>query len=403
MTAAARRIASCLLFAYAFLWPWGVYQYVPGLGQSATAVVGVALLLLLILDLAATRELRIPFELLWPVALSALACLFSPSQARLFIDRGPLALIVLYVATVHFSRSRTRIVQGLILSMAAAAGVAACSIAAMSGMLFPTAYSLCSTALAAGPRDLTSAAFAMAVGFAVAVYLALRPPDSLRRSACRLFGVCCAAVSAIALLLLTLRGLDAGVVAAWQPPQFNALRRTDLAALLLLLWLVARTAAKHVVAVNALRRDNPVLSAEAAMQGFLAALTIGATLFCLCFPVKLTASHGFLLGLAGAYALPDKERAKPLPVRTYLLLLPCVALAGINLVQVFLGNRSDPRNYDIPARSECDARQFAAVEQRMAAIERFAPNERRTHYWRARAELGYGFRHRAAREFAVAL
>lgn len=394
MSAAAQRIGAVLLFLFSFLAPWEVYTYVPGMDMSGIDLLMWALVTVLALDVGASRQLRVPFELLWPIAALATALLAACEQIA-----GAWAPIALYVAVLHFIRSRARVEQCLALFTAAAAGVALCSIAAGAGILFPTVYSLGGRAIAAGPSNSASATFLLAAGTGLAVHFITQRPTDSRGRGPQVFGVCCLFPLVAALFV---HAPQAAFSIDWQTPPLHEIGIVRTIAFLSLLWLTSRIAAKSAVAISAARAEGSRFDNETVSQTCLAALVFGGAALCLCLSLEPGVVQALLLGLASAYALPDKERAKPQPRRAYALLAPCALLVCVNAWHVFPGNADDPRNYAAAARTACQARQFDYVERKMEIIERLSPDERQSHFWRASAALGLGLPHYAAYEFAAA-
>ena len=399
MTRQVHRTAAYLLFVFSIAWPWDVYQYIPWLGGHVTGLAGAGLVALLILDLATKHDLRMPFELIWPAGLLTVCVVLSLLGNAPGLSGAHLGALFVFVATVHFARSREGIERWVYLSCLSATGVALCTSIALITPLVPTAYSLESTAVLAFSRDLTGGTLTLLVFLLIAVHLLRR---TLRANASRFQTLVAGlppSLLAIVLVIVVTRTSHAGVLRLWQPPELLSLSLVTAAALLTLLWLAARVMAKLEVARQAAAANLDMQATPRMLRD-----TIGvAAVFCLCFPVGLTVAHGFLLGLAAAYALPAKQPRLAISHWRFALLAPCAALIVFNVFHVHPDNRADPRNYDVAARADFEARRFAALARRMDVIKTFAPDERRTHLWRARMELAMGYPHSAAHQFGQAV
>ena len=394
MTRAASQTAAFVFPALALLWPWEVYEYVPGIGMSCSELIGAAVVALFALDVLRRRRLHVPFEFAWPAAVWALfevAPLFRETGAATAERAGA---AVLFLATVHFSHSR-RVARDL-LWVAALSGAcaAAWAITASAMGVAPTVYfieSKTASTLPAGPCNsvlILAVCLALASGFAWQGFLGKSWFKGVLVLVCALF--CLAALAPM------IAALPSGAVDA---------HTGSRAAAVLLLWLVCRIMAKAVVA------SWPSVQEEAGKHGngdavLLRAVAVGlglavlAGLFC---HARITWAHGFLLGLAAAYALPAREPAAAAQRFRYILLPACVALVAFNAFHVDIDDVLDPRNYEAQARTRFEAEAFDDVVRLMDAVDAAVPGERRTAFWKARAYLAKGAIHRAARAFSQAV
>ncbi len=409
MTRSVRPTAACLLFLFAFVWPWDVYQYIPWLGVHATGLIALVLVGLLIADVFRTRQLRMPFELLWPAVLLLLLVTLSLFHEGSGVSFRHLGAVLVYAATVHFARSRERIEYWLWISCLSGACAALWThLAFFAFPLPPTAYSLQTQGVLWFARDLPGGALTLAICGVMSLHFLIHAVGTVKDFGKAALALVSAALpfSALAFTLLPPRFWMGGW--HWRPPEFGHVPGVTLAALLVLLWIIARAIAKGVAfssLASKIERAPDDLEATPGVGVAVMIVTtlVVATLLCLCFPVRPVVAHAYLLGLAGAYVLPKKERQGPPPHWQYALLLPCAAVVALNLVHVYPENRSDPRNYDVAALADFDAGRFHDLARRMNIIEAFAPGERRTHLWRARVELSLGYSHRAALEFGRAV
>jgi len=416
------RAVHYLLFVFAFLWPWGVYQNVPGLNVRLTQIAAVVLVVTFFWEIVARRRARVPFELVWPaVLLAAIAVVASlRGGAALALDR--LLWCALFVATVHVARPRPSIPAGqgfsappgdsgtspnaqstiqerdliafrLWISSVSGACVALLTLLLPVTRVIPTAYSLDTGAMLAFDDGLAEGCFALliclvlAVGNVFATHSDRWPRAISAMSAVPLLG-------ALAIVVVP----SVMHVALWRPPDYAQLSRCELAWVLMSLWLVSRTAAK--IAVD---RCESGVGIHATLLGAAAVMAV----FPVFLSVALRLEHAFLLGLACAYVLPASTIDLPGKAWAggwqWLSLAPVVGLIGFNLWWVDPENPSDPRNYDAVAGVDFAKRRLGDVVRRMEFIERRYPAESRTRLWLGRVELDQGWPHRAALEFCRAL
>ena len=407
----ARTSSPYLLFGFAILWPWDVYECLPWLGVHGTVLIGGCLAALLVLDIGKTGRLRMPFEFVWPAVLLLAFILLSVWRAVPGVTVGHAGVVLVYFATVHFTPSPGRIAELLRISCLSAACAALWTIvAAVAGVPIPTAYSLDTRGVLWFAHDLPGGALTLLIcGVLSAHFAGLglkgrkaagRPGESFGNALIALV-ISGALLGALALVLLPPRP-GAGPW-RWEQPGFARLPAVTIAALVILLWIIARVVAKAMVHGSFLGRAGPDARREAALGTMIVrTLTLG-TVFCLCFPVRPTVAHAFLLGLAAAWGLPEKGvDTAPSPWR-YALGIPCAVLIGLNILRVDPANASDPRNYEVAAKTDFKERRLDDLARRLDIIEEFAPGERRTHLLRAQLELSLGHADLAAREYGHAV
>ncbi len=392
MTHRSTQLSAWLLFLYAFLWPWELYHYIPWLGVYGTSLIGTMLATLLIYDILRHHHLHVPFEFIVPVLGLLVVVLLHLMPDASAVTSQQVGMLLLFSATVHFGRNRQHIQDILWISMLSGAGAALWTIAARHAAVLPTTYSPHTKAVFAFSRDLSGGMLTLVIGSMLAFeffFLA-------KRAGISRFG-------RVGLLLLAhMMGIAAIPICRsaatdgwWQPPLFDCSRST-LPGLLMLLWLAARILGKvHIVG----REEK----ASYPLRGLLLRTLCAAVVFCLCFQVSLSAPHAFLLGIAAAYMLPEKNPASSLPAWRYALLLPFIALLSWNALHVYPDNPSDTRNYELAAQCDFDVGQLDSLEQHMAFIKHYAPDERRPHLWQARAALIRQYPYRAAIAFAQAV
>ncbi|MBN2311527.1 MAG: hypothetical protein JXR94_21295 [Candidatus Hydrogenedentes bacterium] len=386
MKAFVQRAAMYAVVLFAAAWPWDVYAYLPWAGLDVTACLALCLVALWLADLVVTRRPRLPFELAWPIAVLLVYVWALYAGGRYPAPLLATLVLLLFAATHRFARSKALAAYCLRATMLSCGCVAAVTLAARFGAVGPTAYSLDTGATFCGPRDVAGGVAALAIGLALALRDAFSAEGGrLRRAAAAVAGLLCAAALGSALVPA------AAHFVAWRPPDLAGAGLPGLAASLVATWLVARVMAKLIVA----RRLAPA----PVLATCFAAVAVAGALACL-VPTPLRLHHGLLLGLAAA-ASARKEVPRPWLPAPGLLLIPLACLAALNLFRVYPDNHSDPRNYDVAARSDLAEGRYAVLARRMDFFEAQAPGERRTHLWRAKAWLEQGELGRAATEFVA--
>lgn len=381
-------VVGYVLFAIALAWPLELLQYVPVLDLSIVAALTVLLLILMAADLASGQKLRVPFEVLWPTALIALLFTldaYRGAPSRSLEIPGALAL---FIATAHFARSRAALRSWLRASVSSGAIVCAITLATTKAELMPTAYSLNVPTTFTFAYDLNAAIHIIAVCMLIAIFILTDPEQKPTVRTLATGG------AFFFFTTLMAKGLQFGVSDPVSPLRpYTHYPVLTLAALLAALWLLIRVLAKVEVA----RREAP----EAIHRLFWAIGGVSLLLIVL-GPVQPRLYHGYLLGLACGYVLPERPRHFSLawPKTAAAVLAVLVAL---NLNSVYPEHESDPRNYEIASRIDFVNGDYDTLLRRLDIIETFAPNERRSHLWRARVALELGEPNGAAMEFAASL
>jgi len=369
------KAAPWVLYGLAFTWPWDVYQSVPLLNVALTTMLGIALVVLCLAGVVRSGRFQGPFELIWPgVALIAMAACGILSRA------GPpwgaaLGSGAAFLAVLHFARPRATVIGCLWLSTLAGGGVGLLSLLGQARCILPTAFSPETGAALAFASTLEGGALTLALCCATAGVLAVSPiPAPGMRWSAAASGL----VSAVALAVLALRSLPrAGF---WHPPDWVSLLPLALVAMSLALWLTMRVAAKLTVARL---EDAPGIHV-----GLLAVLAVGIVMS-LALPQQPQLGHGVFLGLLAGYSLPSRQQgsARPMPIAVLAVVLLMVLA---NLWHLSPDNPRDPRNYEHSAARLFESGRLTELERRLDFIDGIAPEELRTHLWRARIRLEAG-------------
>jgi hypothetical protein len=387
MRRTAAAAGQSLLYVFAFAWPWEVYGDIPRLGFSLPDALAFMILCLWAMDMAAQRQLRVPFELTWPVV--ALVALVWAGFLRGELE-SPLrttGALLLFPGTVHLVTSHRIIRRCLWLSMVAIVCVAVLSLASQTGFLFPTAFATHARIEFAFPRTLESGGLTLILGLLIASSFVRFPHTT---SASRWVPTAYALIITAALALPTVA--CTGLINQWRAVDLRNISWVWGAFALLILWLVSRVAAK----IEIDRREAPSFRHSL----FLAMLLVWAVFALLFRPVPRNGDF-FLLGLAAAYAVGSKDGViVPVPRPA---LVAVVLLAGINLWHVWPSNVNDPRNYAAAALRDYQAGRIEKLWDRMDRIQQLAPAERTTYYWKARTALSERRTHLAAALFAEAM
>ncbi len=377
-----------LLFTLALAWPLDLFQYVPLLDVTAIASVTVLLAGLAALDLASGTKLRVPFEILWPTGALALLLAVAAYQGESKVPLEAPGALVLFIVTAHFASSRASIDRWLRASVFSATAVVLITLATHAAGLMPTAYSLQLPTTFTFAYDLYSGTHILALGLALAVFTTA---NSNEHHVVRTIATGCV------LLLggtLAAKGLELAI----KRPAVSLETYFDASPLVLTgcivaLWLFVRVLAKVEVA----RREGPTRT-----HFLFWTMAIATVLVIMLGPLQPRLYHGYLLGLACGYALPERDTGPMLiwPKAATALL---AGLLAINLWVVFPAHEQDPRNYEITSSRDFLRGDYATLLKRLDYVEAHSPHELRTHLWRARAALKLGQPNRAAMEFEASL
>jgi hypothetical protein len=422
MSAARVRLVHWALYLLAAAWPWDAFQVIPFLFLPLTVAASAALAGVGILEVIRTGRWRVPFELTWPVvgliAAAGVSALTARSGAAIAVAGQGLC----FLAVFHHARARETVVRCLWISCLSAGMLALLNLLAPWLGVFPTAFASDSSAAFAGPRTLPGGVWIFLYGAVTSILLCRndsikgesripwsaaaccrfhrrsdvsRQSDPKRQQAAALHRIQRAALAAGAMssILLLVRGpaLLAGFP-YWEPAHLRSLPFLTFIILGLLVWLVARVGAKLTVSRI---EDAPGISLP--LLAMVAILT-GAALV---WPPEPALGQAFVLALAASYAQPSTRSFSSRPV-SWLVGVPVAMVAVANLCFVSPNNPWDPRNYTFGA-ARLLAEAPDALEDRLQAVERLAPEERRTHLWRARLRLSQGDADGAAAAFAEAV
>ena len=360
------------LFLAAFSWPWDVYQILPVLFVPVSGLAVLALVAWCVCDGLRERRFRGSFELTWPAVAVMAAAIYGLITGEAWPAWKFLGCAACFAAVLHTVRSRETAVQCLWLTALAGGGAAALSLLSRAGVLFPTAFSPQTGATLAFASSLEGGALVLALCATVSWTLALSKHvvPWIRRNAA-LSGL----LAVLALGLLGLRVVTHPEL--WRPPGWTGMPPGAWVAAAGVFWLVARIAAKAVVARM---EDAPGMHA-----GLLVVLAAGVALSLL-WQQGPVLGYGILLGLIAGY-VSDWRESQPVRRVPAILKPPVLGVVLLNLLIIFPDNPYDPRNYEYRAARSLESRQFETLERELAFIDRIAPAERRTHLWRARLRL----------------
>lgn len=379
-------IAAACLTVLAVTWPMQALGFVPGLRIHAPALVAGVGLLCVALHALKLGRLRIPFEL-------AVPWLAAAAVAGLFVLRGSgwgwtvLAGLAAFALPAQLRPSREHVVTLVRLSSAATTAMAGLTIMGWIRGWMPTAYVLETGASLHFAHQVPGGVVVILVGLIAVLGLMLAPHT--RRSTRIVWAV--AAIVHGTVIATASAGLLSTVLAPG-PPRVYHDGPWAIALALLLLYGVARVAAK--LAVDSGERPSTYhavffLIVAAAALGEIGTGGVSAV------------GLGFLAGIVCAYTLPQDE----MRWHVHVAVAPAVAvlLLAINLSHVSRANDTDGRNYDAALAADLAAGDYTQLHRRLDLIERLLPEERRTHWWRARAVLAQGKPMRAVTEFAASL
>jgi len=383
-----------LIYVVAFLLPWWSYIDLPQYLVFPLLMFELALVGLFIVDWA-RRGLRVPFEFALPLGVVAAVNVYGyvrsfwipaefwqPLQPVYNLDVSLYPFVAL--AVVHFARTRKVALTALDV-LAGSVGVwsVVMLVARLTG-LFPlaglmgidgwrlpdvTVYGILAAVFAAARRDRGSGQRRVFEGAAV--------------------------VSLAAFLTLGLRVLDVPHVSfewvGWWPVEFLGLWFVGN---LLTFWPVARMAAK----VEVVRRE----SEEKRDAVYMLVLMGLAALALVRYPPGQT-NEFFIVALAGAWALPERESVWYKPDwRLAAVLAALCALIGFNLVNVNQKNFYDPRNY-VPDPLCQQLGSVGYAVPRLKRVEARYPMETQTNFWLAQDKLSRGEMFDAAMEYRESL
>ncbi len=373
-------------YALAFAWPWAVYETLPTVFFPLSALLAAALVVAAARDLLRGERLALPFELAWPllllVAVSVAHGLLRQEWSRAMSAVGGALCFASVVQTV---RARDAVRHCLWLSAIAGGAAALVSLFVhyrpFHGLVlysvFPTAFSTQTGATLAFPATLGEGALILCLCLVLALGTVCSKEYRRWQRLTALFAVIPLAAALAVIARLNIEWL----LARWNRPWTVWTESTELTgwgAALVILWLLARIAAKlHVV-----READP----SGTRRALVVLLAVGGALAVgLSMPPRT--GYAFLLALAACYAFPRRERevaASAAPAWCCVLILPLIAW---NILHVDVRNSSDPRNYEAFAVKYLESDPYLRLATRLEFINRRSPAERRTYYWEARAHL----------------
>ncbi len=378
------RSASYLLLIYAAAWPLQVYQFLPFTGMYLTTAVGVLLAALWLWDVSKTRSLRWPFELVWPLVIMLAVLWVTAWREGGALPVRTTAQVFLFGAVLHFARNRELIKRCITWSVWGAGAAAVAAALVWRDAIPPTAYSTVNPVTLAPAHDLMGGVLTLLIGGVLAHIPrgARVNPVTVRLTA--------AAVQALALIVCAY--VVWGAVTngfAWNAPAFSRLGLADWAAMVLAAWTVTRVAAKLWV-------DRQI--AFTRMHAFLIGATLLMVAWFTLFDTPVRGGHVYVLGLAAGFVAFRRGPAIATP-RHQWIAAPLLALAAVNAHWVDANNPQDPRHYAAEAEADLQAGDYATLDARLAHIERFAPGDGASGYWRAQAFLEQGNAPAAAVQF----
>ena len=389
MTLGWNRVVGLLFWRAAVASPLDLLQYIPGTGLSLLSLIALLLIPPLLLDALSQQKLRVPFEVLMPVvAVLALVGvhtgLHGPPDTFGEIVSG----MILLVAVVHFAPPRETIRRYVFAYVLSGFAVTLITLTAQLIDAVPTAFSERSEITFTFAYTVPSAIHTLFLVTVAALYVAserrFKPTERAAASGALVFLFCGLAATTIFWIVETM----APPVAAY--PSLGPL---EIAAVLTALWLLSRVMAKVVVDARSAPDRLHALWLGAG------AVTIAV---CACAPVPPAANYGYLLGLACATMLPSRFISRPYRLAPAFLVLPTM-LAVTNILVASPENTRDQRQYDAASARDFAAGEFRRLLERLDTIAKHAPEERRTHLWRARTALALGSPNWASFEYARAV
>ncbi len=388
MTDGWRRAVHYLLFTASFAWPLDLLQYIPWVGLTLLGLAGLFLTAALVASLTGGERFGVPFEILAPAGALAIVVGADALSNGAASHRGAAAALLLLVLTTHFARTQEAIRAYVWASVLG--GILAALLTALAPFLglVPTAYSPESGVTLTFASSMSAGIHILLMCALCAVYVAAERRYSPVQRAVATGGLVLFAIVLVGRAVHWFR--DAGRIFVAPYPEFSPIA---LAGFAIALWLLARILAKAEVQ----RRQN----GEPA-HWLWWGIGLGTVFVLACGPLTPRAYHGLLLGFAAGYALPERAAA---PVLRWPVLGSAVVLllAFVNLFAVFPENTRDQRQYDAIAQEAFDAGAFPRLMRHLAAIDRHAPHERRTHLWRAYTALALGLPNWGSYEFAAAV
>jgi len=381
-----------LLYLAAAAWPLGAYALLPFFPWPILTPVYGLLLLCAIVTLPAAGKLRVPLEFLWPPAVIAGLAGVARITGDPPLPAGAALEALCFFAAIHLVQSRQTVLRCLWLTAAAGSVAAILTGFANAGLLFPTAFDPSPGIQMAFAWDVPGGLLTLLVAAGTGLGLVFQkrlvwPARTVAGAAGFVAGT-----MFLYTLLPLLAGAGVGETAEFllDAPAVSRLLMAALA-----LWLAARIAAKLIVRWN---EDG-----AGAAPALLAILVLGVATTAAWTPGTLH-GLGFFFGLLARYGMPGDA---PAPARPFAKALPALGilalLCGYQLAYGPGGNPADPRDYAQSAVKYYQAGRYDALDQYLDFIDRVAPGEARTHWWRAKSWLAQDAPQAAAAAFARAV
>ena len=380
--------AAVCMAMLAIAWPLEANGFVPGLAIDAPTLLAAIGIALLTVHTFFQGRLRLSFELVvpWLLALALTTWLVATMTAPWPAEA--LCGLFAFALPLHFRPARGRVVALLALTVIAGTGMAGITLAGWILGRVPTAYSLETGANLHFAHDVGGGIVTLLLCMVAALGLILNP--GTRWWVRALWAMAAVTLGAV---VATAAGALMASIMTPGPPRLLHHGSVVLLLALVLLYGSARIAAK--IAVNAEERLTSMHVV------FLTLVAIGAVAV---IAIRGVAPIGmaFLAGLACAYVLPSEE---PVGSRAWVFcgLAAGTILLALNVSHVNSGSLRDARNYDVALEKDFAVGDYMRAHQRLDLIERLAPHERRTHWWRARVLLAQGRPMRAVTEFGASL
>ncbi len=381
----------------AAIWPLGVYTFVPGPNLHATTIVTLLAFALVVADALRQRRLRIPFELIVPWLATGAVALYLTLTTSSATPRQLILALMIVAVPIHFRPSDNQIRRWVELSELG--GVTAAAITAVGWIAgwMPTAYSLTTGANLHFAWSMAGGINSLLFFLVLAAALVMVPRT---RTALRILW----ALGAVLIAAVAATAIASHVPAMFSPgpPLVHWNDPATIILAVLLLYGAARIIAKVMVDAEERMGSPKLASPSGALHVvFLLILITMAGGAALTGDVPMV-GYGFMAGLAAAYALRTQQQEPGVHLQSFGF-VAAAALLLVNVPIVFPEHRLDGRNYSAAAAVDFAAGALDQLHRRLDFVERHAPDERRTHWWRARVLLGQARPMRAVTEFEASL
>lgn len=375
-----------------------MYETLPLVFISCSTLFAALLALAACRDVLHGNKVLLPFELAWPLVLLVVLSIAHDWNAKAWTWSLPaVGGALCFAAGVQTVRSRDIIRQCLWLSALSGGATALFSVFVhvrpFHGLIlysvFPTAFSRETGATLAFAKTLEEGALVLVLCLILALGAFF---SSEYRWWQRMTALLALVPFAGVLALLVWLGLPRPDL--WGPPTPWRQGPIPVLATLVVLWLIARIAAKLWV-----NRSEGVTR----MHTVLCAMLLCGGAMMVVLPQTPRLGYAFLLALAARYSFaPTNEGVGAMlwPAWGCALLLPLIAW---NAAHVDVRNTSDPRNYEAVAAVRVEEGHDLELARRFAFLNERSPAERRTYYWEARGYLADTWTDAAAAVFCKAM